>query len=151
MLTVVYSSVWQISKKYFTGVIYGQKCVSFAAWNVFLINLLLVGTKRESALVVPEVPLNPLHAVQKTALRDTCVSWKNRIFTLKVWKIRKLCLYSQAKKYYFFYFSWDILLNLLFNDAYRNLPLEYIHSHCKSELWISQKILGHAKTTKYVK
>ena len=30
----------------------------------------LVGTKRESALVVPGVPLNPLHTVQNTALRD---------------------------------------------------------------------------------
>ena len=28
----------------------------------------LVGTKRESALVVPGVPLNPLHTVQNTAL-----------------------------------------------------------------------------------
>ena len=30
----------------------------------------LVGTKRESALVLPGVPLNPLHTVQNTALRD---------------------------------------------------------------------------------
>ena len=30
----------------------------------------LVGTKRESALVVPGVPLNLLHTVQNTALRD---------------------------------------------------------------------------------
>ena len=30
----------------------------------------LVGTKRESALVVPGVPLNPLHTVQNTTLRD---------------------------------------------------------------------------------
>jgi hypothetical protein len=30
----------------------------------------LVGTKRESTLVVPGVPLNPLHTVQNSALRD---------------------------------------------------------------------------------
>ena len=58
----------------------------------------LVGTKRESALVVPGVPLNPLHTVQNTALRDMYLE-KTEFLTLKVGKIRKLCFNSQAKKY----------------------------------------------------
>ena len=37
------SSVWQVSRKYFAGVIYGQNlsCASYETWNVFPISSLL--------------------------------------------------------------------------------------------------------------